>query len=72
MKCPYRPEIEYEYLSRYERDKLGSTNDLRPVEKAQRTVFPDCYEEECPFYNSWALNSREKKCNRVIAETGDY
>lgn len=41
MICPFRIDIEYDYKA--EKDTF--------YVKAQKERFPECYEEDCPFYS---------------------
>lgn len=41
MICPFRIDIEYDY--KIEKDTL--------YVKAQKERFPECYEDDCPFYS---------------------
>ena len=54
MKCPYRVQVNKTVTL------TGSVNSVR-----ENVEYADCYEDECPFYNSYAEN-----CGRVIQETG--
>ncbi len=47
MKCPFRIDLEYEYV------QLISGKDDKEdsyLEKAQRQRYPECEGDECPFY----------------------
>lgn len=41
MVCPFRTAWKYE---------LEEVGGLRPTVTYQEQVFPECYEEECPYY----------------------
>ena len=42
MKCPCRLDKEYEVI------EIGGSVFIT----AEKEVYPDCYEDECPFYDS--------------------
>lgn len=44
MKCPFRTEIEYKY------EKLKEDDSYTYFNKGTVEKFPECYEEECPYY----------------------
>jgi hypothetical protein len=44
MKCPFRTEIEYKYETMKEGDGYTYFN------KGTIEEYPDCYDEECPYY----------------------
>lgn len=46
MICPFRVGAEFTYIPI--KDKDGNEDYLQ---KEQRTVFPPCYKDECPYYN---------------------
>lgn len=52
MKCPLRCKTVYNYNKAMVDGKLvlDSTVD----------EWPDCYEDDCPFYNRWATYSCDK------------
>lgn len=54
MKCPYRVQV----------NKTIITNDYKKAVN-EEINFEDCYEEECPFYNSF-----EDTCARAVQEAG--
>lgn len=59
MICPFRLDVEFEYmkLSTGKKDEEPSY-----LEKAQRQRYPKCMEEECPFYNY------DRSCMRIGEE----
>lgn len=60
MKCPYRSKTTI-----YKREMPKEALNKGDVVSTATQDFADCYEDECPFYNSYAEN-----CGRVIQETG--
>ena len=48
MICPFRVDVEFEYLELKSKKK---DEDPQYLEKAQRQVYAQCMEDECPFYN---------------------
>ncbi len=42
MKCPFRTKVVREY------ERVENTCLL----KEERIEYPECYEDECPFYNT--------------------
>ena len=58
MKCQFRIDVEFEYVALAPAD---NDKDTEPsyLEKAQRQRYPDCIEDECPFYNYGGA------CNRI-------
>lgn len=54
MKCPFRTEIEYMY------EKLKEGDGYTYFNKGSIEKFPECYEKECPYYDSYY-----RKCNRL-------
>ncbi len=47
MKCPFRIDVEYEYVA-LKSAKEGEEDQY--LEKAQRQKFPECAGSSCPFY----------------------
>lgn len=50
MVCPFRVKMTYEY------EVNMGTN--RILEKSQTQEYPECYEDECPFWNANDLCER--------------
>lgn len=59
MICPFRLDVEFEYVA------LPCKKDEEPsyLEKAQRQVYPPCMEDECPWFDSYY-----NKCTRIGEE----
>lgn len=49
MKCPCRLNKEYDVK------QIGNNAFIT----AEREVYPDCYEDECPFYDSYSGRCRQ-------------
>lgn len=62
MKCPYRTKVTF---IEPEPKTLSTSEGKVTITKVETADFEDCYEEDCPFYNSYA-----DSCGRVIQETG--
>ena len=54
MKCPYRVQVNRTITT------AGYTRTVN-----EKINFEDCYEEVCPFYNSF-----EDTCERAVQEVG--
>lgn len=57
MICPFRSDIDFDYEIR----------NSQVVENAQHMKYPECYGEECPFYDTDKMFGC--KCKRVDAMT---
>lgn len=59
MICPFRVDVEFEYTA------IASKEDnekMEYLEKAQRQIYAQCMEDQCPFYG-W-----NESCERVRTE----
>ena len=57
MKCPFRNGVKFDLK------KVGDSNSI--VITSQEEYYPECYEEECPYYEY------PNGCAAVDKEIGD-
>lgn len=61
MICPFRVGAEFTYTAIPDKD--GNTDYLQ---KEQRAVYPECYEDECPYFiKKW---NEEGSCKKIEDE----
>ena len=56
MICPFRVDVEFEYINLPSKKE---DEDPQVLEKAQRQIYAQCMGDECPYYN-W-----DSKCGRI-------
>ena len=61
MICPFRIDVEFDYIALAPKDDENAEPSY--LEKAQRQKYPECMEEECPFYE-YSFNVTGS-CNRI-------
>lgn len=62
MKCPYQTRIIHQP------ERVCKNGDIK-VNAEDRTIFGECYKDECPLYSSLSFSlNNEKVCLRAKAE----